>query len=55
MHEEFNSEKVNTTQSDENSDLSTTYLGRSDRSKMTNLKQKSLFPYQNMGMQQENC
>ena len=42
-------EIVNTTRIDENSDLSTTYLGNSDSSKMINLKQKSLFPYQSKG------
>ena len=55
IYEGIHSEIVNTTGFDENSDLSTTYLGTSDRSKMTNLQKKSLFPYQNMGVHQESC
>ena len=46
VYEGIQSDIVNTARFDENSDLSTIYLGKSDRSKMTNLKQKSLFPYQ---------
>ena len=34
---------------DKNSDLSTTYLGKLDRSKMTKLKQGNLFQYQSKG------
>ena len=45
VYKGIQSEIVNTTRFDENSDLSITYLGKSDL-KMTNLKQKSLFPYQ---------
>ena len=45
VYEGIQSEMVNTKRFDENSDLSTTYLGKSDL-KMTNLKQKSLFLYQ---------
>ena len=48
VYEGIHSEIVNSTRFDEKSDLSTTYLGRSDIS-------KNLFPYQNMAMQQENC
>ena len=47
VYEGIQSEIVNTTRFDENSDLSPTYLGNSDRSKITNLKQKSPFWYQN--------
>ena len=45
-YEEIQSEILNTTRCDENSDLSTTYLVKSDRSKMTRLKQKSPSQYQ---------
>ena len=38
------SEIVNTTRFDENSDLSTTYLGKSDRSKSDKLKAEESFP-----------
>ena len=55
VYEGIQSEILNTTRSHKNSDLSTTYLAKSDRSKMTNLKQKSLFPYQKKGTCQENC
>ena len=55
VYEGIHSEIVNTTRFDENSDLSTTYLRKSDRSKMKNLQQKSLFPYQNMGIHQKSC
>ena len=50
MYEGIESKIVNITRFDENSDLSTTYLGKSDRSKMINLKWKSLFPYQSKGI-----
>ena len=43
VYKTIQSEIVNTTRFDENSDISITYLGKSDRSKMTILKQKSLF------------
>ena len=49
------SEIVSTTRFDENSDLSTTYLGKSDRAKMTNLQQRHLFQYQSKGIHKENC
>ena len=49
VYQGIQSEILNTTRFDKNSDLSTAYLGKSDRSKMTNLKQKNLFPYQNKG------
>ena len=48
--EGIQSEIVNTTRFEENSDLSTTYLGKADRSKNENLKWKNLFPYQNNGI-----
>ena len=38
MYKGIQSEIVNTTRFDENSDLSTTYLGKSDRSKSDNIK-----------------
>ena len=46
VYEGIQSEIVSTTRFDENSDLSTTYLRKPDRAKMTNLKQRNLFPYQ---------
>ena len=55
IYEGIHSEIVNTTSFDENSDLRTTYLGKSNRSKMTTLKHKSPFPCQNMGIHQESC
>ena len=45
VYKGIQSEIVNTTRFDENSDLSTTYLGKLVRSKMTSLKQKTLFLY----------
>ena len=50
VYEGIQSEIVNSTRFDENSDLSTTYLGKSDRSKNDKLKEKSLFPYQSKGI-----
>ena len=47
MYEGIQSEIANTTRFDENSDLSTTYLGKSDRSK--NDKAKESFPISEQG------
>ena len=44
IYEEIKSEIVNTTRFDENSDLSTTCLGKSDRSKIDKLKVEEYFP-----------
>ena len=55
LYEGIHSEIVNTTRFNENSDLSTTYLRKLDRSKNDKFKAEESFPYQNMGMQQENC
>ena len=44
VYKEIHSEIVNTTRFDENSDLSTTYLGKSDRSKSDKLKVGQSFP-----------
>ena len=44
VYEGIQSEIVNTTRFDENSDLSTTYLGKSDRSKNNKLKGEESFP-----------
>ena len=41
---EFNQKIVNTTQFDENSDLSTTYLGKSDKTRNDKLKVEESFP-----------
>ena len=44
IYEGIQSEIVNTTRLDENSDLSTTYLGKSDRSKSDKPKAEESFP-----------
>ena len=44
VYEGIHSEIVNTTRFDENSDLSTRYLGKSDRSKSDKLKAEESFP-----------
>ena len=44
LYEGIHSEIVNTTRFYENLDLSTTYLGRSDRSKSDKLKAEEFFP-----------
>ena len=49
IYEGIQSEMVNTTRFDENSDLRTTYLGKSDRSKNGKLKADEFFPYQIKG------
>ena len=43
------SEIVSTTRFDENTDLSTTYLGKSDRSKNDKLKAEESFPISEQG------
>ena len=55
VYEGIQSEMDNTTRFDENLDLSTTYLGRSDRAKSDKLKAEELFPYQNKGIHYANC
>ena len=50
MYQGIQSQILKTTRFDENSDLSTTYLGKSRRSKITKLNQRNLFPYQNKGI-----
>ena len=54
IYEGIHSDLVNTTGFDENSDLSNTYLGKSDRSKSDKLKAEEFFPYQNMSIHQES-
>ena len=49
VYEGIQSEILNTAKFDENSDLSTTYLGKSDRPKNDKLKWRNLFPYQSKG------
>ena len=49
VYKGIQSEIVNTTRSDENSDLSTTYLGKSDRSKNDKLKAEKSFPVSEQG------
>ena len=49
MYEGIQTEIVNTTRCDENSDLSTTYLGRSDRAESDKLKAEESFPISEQG------
>ena len=49
MCEGIQTEVVNTTRFDENLDLSTTYLGRSDRAKSDKLKAEESFPISEQG------
>ena len=49
MYEGIQSEIVHTTMFDENSDLSTTYLGKSDRSKNDKIKAEEFFPISEQG------
>ena len=49
MYEGIKSEILNTTRFDENSDLSTTYLGKSDRSKNDKIKAEESFPISEHG------
>ena len=49
VYEGIQSDIVNTTRFDENSDLSTTYLGKSDRSKNNKLKADESFPTSEKG------
>ena len=44
VYEGIQSEIVNTTRFDENSDLSTTYLGKSDKTRNDKLKAEESFP-----------
>ena len=54
MYEGIQSEIVSATRFDENSDWSTTYLGRIDR-EQKQVKTRSHFQFQNMGILQVNC
>ena len=49
MYEGIQSEILNTTRFDENSDLNTTHLGKSDRFKNDKIKQRNPFLYQSKG------
>ena len=49
VYDGIQSEVVSTTRYDENSDLSTTYLGRSDRAKSDKLKAEESFPISEQG------
>ena len=49
MYDGIQSEVVSTTRFDENSGLSTTYLGRSDRAKCDKLKAEEAFPISEKG------
>ena len=49
VYKGIHSEIVNTTRFDENTDLSTTYLGKSDRSKNDKLKGEESFPISEQG------
>ena len=54
VYEGIQSEILNTTRFDENSDLSTTYLGNADRSKNNKIKAEESSPYQNKDIPWEN-
>ena len=49
VYERIQSEIINTTRSDKNSDLSTTYLGKLDRSKNDKFKAEESFPISEQG------
>ena len=49
VYEGIQSEILNTTRFDENSDLSTTYLGKADRSKNNKIKVEESFPISEQG------
>ena len=49
MYEGIQSEIVNTTRFDKNSDLSTTYLGKSDKTRSDKLKAEESFPISEHG------
>ena len=49
MYEGIQSEILNTIRFDENSDLSTTYLGKADRSKNNKIKAEESFPISEQG------
>ena len=49
MYEGIQSIILNTTRFDENSDLSTTYLGKADRSKNSKIKAEESFPISEQG------
>ena len=50
MYEGIQSGVISTTRFDENSDLSTTYLGRIDMSRAGKIKAEERFLYQNKGI-----
>ena len=49
------SEILSTTRFDENSDLSTTYLGKVDKTKNNKIKVEQSFPISQQGYTRENC
>ena len=51
MNDSVKSEVLCTTKFDENSDLSTMYLGRVNITRLDNIKVKASFLYQNKGIQ----
>ena len=54
VYEGIQSEILSTTRFDENSDLSTTYLGKVDRSKSNKITAEESFPISEQGSLQEN-
>ena len=54
VYEGIQSEILNTTRFDENSDLSTTYLGKVDKSKNNKIKAEESFPISEQGYTMEN-
>ena len=55
VYEGIQSEIVNTTRFGENSDLSTTFLGKSNRSRNDKLKAEESFPITEQGYMLGNC
>ena len=53
VYDGIESERLNTTRLDENSDLSTTYLGKADRSKNNKIKAEESFPISEQGYNME--
>ena len=55
VYEGIQSEILSTMRFDNNSDLSTIYLGKADRSKNNKIKVEEAFPISNKGIPSENC
>ena len=51
MYKRIRSEEISTTRFNENSDLSTAYLGRVDITRVSKIKVEESFPYQSKDIQ----